>query len=272
MMKIPYSQLIEYCIYNDDDNDYIMQWLNIVLDLPVDEAIIDEIRELCKFPKSKKSKVYKEQKKYAKDLIKYVNDNLNVVKGITAGFGRKEIFKDLVALLSNVDISKETAFKLIDNKYRVDFTEYSDLVDIIFYTEDWSYIDWDSYFNYLLELKQTVMIDSLKTARFSSKEDLLYTLGIGGTTIEEGVIMAVRKSKEMFMSLSANDRPDTIKAIGEAHGKMQSAYIAMKKEGMLDEGDGSVQNIKFVIERATYEPIDKPEFEELLDDEEYIGG
>jgi len=271
-LKTPYSQLVEFCIYDKQDNDKILDWFNLKLGLPIDAFVVDEIRKDVEFPKNKKTKGYKEAKAYSNDLVNYVGERTAIVEGIVNGFGRKEIFNDLIALLSNVDITKKVVFSLLNKKYRVDLNEYSELIDVIFYTEDWTYMDWDTYFRYLDEQKAVTMTNALKAARFSSKEDLIYALGIGGSSVEEGVIMAVRKSKEMFMGLSENTRADTIKAIGEAHGKMQSAYISMKKEGMLDEGDGSVSNLKFAIDKSTYDKIDTPKFEELMDDEEYIGG
>jgi hypothetical protein len=272
MLKLPYLQLIEYCIYEKQTDDTILEWLNNKLGLPVESIMLADIKSVCELPKNKRTKKYKELKSYANDLVKYVSDNKAIIEGIATGFGRKEIFNNLIALLSNIDIDKKTAFKIIDKNYRVDLTEYSDLINIMFYTGDWTYMDWGFYFKYLEDMQSYVMSDTLKNARFSSKEDLLYSLGLGGNSIEEGVVMAVRKSRDMFMKIDADTRADTIKAIGEVHGKMQSSYIAMKKEGMLDEGDGSVSNLRFAVDKSTFEPITKPEFEDLMDDEEYIGG
>lgn len=249
-MKLPYTPLLVYCVVSGMPYSQVHEWMNLTLGLPVDESL---------YTATKKRKFGKD---WSRDLVDYVNKWKSVIESITRGFGRSEMFMDMICLITN-GVSFKDASDIVKNKFNIDFFEYRDKFVLIYDITDWDDLDWDRYFMFLKLLQDNKLNQHLPMAKFSSLNELLYKLGIGVADFAQDTLLVHEKQSRLYhQALDGNGPVADIVALGTLYDRNVNTLSLLTEKGLITPQKAG-EEIEFAINKAKHEPITKPEFNNI---------
>lgn len=264
-MKLPYINLVKYCVYAGIAAQETIRWFKNDLGFPMDATLYTEVASDCEIPKLKENATPKEKKmreqfvEFREGLINHIKLNVGKINSITRGFGNKSIFWDLITMLSSMHFSEKATYQGILTKYNINLTKYSSLINLIFNVSDWDIFDWDAYFGYLKKASSCELESTLNVARFSSKMDLVISLELDDS-VGVGVVSALKSAKTKFSSMSKLDGViiEDLKDASTVYRNMATVYLEMRRDGIMDvEADDP---LKFQTSEEKYQHISEPVF------------
>lgn len=250
-MKLPYKSLLVYCVVSGFKYSETSDWMNGVLGLPIDESL---------YIATKKRKFAKQ---WSQDLIDYVNESKNEIDGIVKGYGRKEIFINMVCMMANGMKCEEAAAVMKEN-FNVDFSE--DDIDlftiIIFNVADWDCLDWFNYLSFISSLPDNPLAQNLSMARFSSRDEMMYQLGIGISDFAQDALLAHKKQAKIYHHALEGQDSDEIATLGNLYQSSLAVLADLAEKGFITPHKAE-EAITFAREKAKHDPITDPKFKDI---------
>ena len=249
-MKLPYTPLLVYCVVSDMPYSQVNEWMNMTLGLPVDLSLYTAIKKR-KFGKD-----------WSNSLVKYVNDTKQEIEAITRGFGRPEIFTNIISLITN-GVHFQEASDIVKNKFNFDFSKYKAQFILIYEVSDWDNLDWDRYFKFLKLLPDNKFGLGLPLARFSPLNELLYTLGIGVADFAQDALLVHEKQSRIYhRELDSGRIIENITALGALYDRSINTLSLLTEKGLIVPQKAG-EEIEFAISKSKHESITKPEFDNI---------
>lgn len=196
--------------------------------------------------------------------VRLVDSHLDALKALRFGFGADIVFDDLISFLACPGIGRDQAIMLIGRKYWISLEPYIWVMSIIFDVSGFKEQDWYRYLEWL-EPRDGEMAELLRTARFSSREELLISREYVDQVDRKELINAVfnRLYREFNVGSSTKGQSD---GLAKAFAMLTRLEELRKSEGGSDDTSlfsEFFSKLKFKVDNTPMPHISEPQFESL---------
>jgi len=223
-MKVPYWKLIIYGLSKGYDAYQLQNFILNEMRFPFDRAMY--IRYQSDISSMSQTEIT--------EMSSFIGMELELIKAARDGFGREQIFHDIVALKSSAFIKDDEITDYIDYLYGIDYTKYAPYYAVLHDTSDFKISDWNIFIKFARAAGHPGYAEALSLGKFSTKRSLLFELGIDEDSVESQLERAVKKTGNKYIKAVEGSDKKEAKTWGELYSKLVSVYVGIEKKEQTD--------------------------------------
>lgn len=222
-LRTPYDKLIKYARTKNMSVDKFVEMMH-TLGFGVSESLY-----------------YDSNDKLTKKEADYIEKRYPDIVMLCDGFGKPDIFYDLIAFLTNPLVKDAEGIGMVEKRYFIDLEKYQDLLYIIYDVTTFDLADWSYYLSWLKEVDDTMYM-LISDARYSTREEVLFSRGYTFELTEEKLKNALNESYKQYMIAAKEGDPYKSEKFGRLFNEFAKTLTAIGASAQEDE----VEEFEFV--------------------------